>query len=77
MRIPQIKDMTDAWLGALLQQFGLQDDEIVNAKEFERSLFYMPMRNAVQISKGEFSFSELDGFIDQLNQILKEMGMLV
>jgi len=76
-RIPQIKDMTDAWLGALLQQFGLLDDQIVNAKELERSLFYMPLRNAVQISKGAFSFPELDGLIDQLNQILEELGILV
>ena len=68
--IPELREITAAWLSAMLQQVGLQEGEIVNAKELERSMFYMPLRNAVQISNGEFSFDDLNRFIETLNKKL-------
>lgn len=75
--ILELSDIISVWLHAIMQQQGIEDGDVVSARELEKSMFYMPLRNAVQISCGEFSFDELDGFIAQLNEILKEMGRLI
>lgn len=75
--IPPLKEPVEAWLGALLEQAGLNSIEAINVKEIEKSTFYMPLRSAVQISCGEFSFSELDNLIAILNHILEENGLLL
>jgi beta-glucosidase len=74
--IAVLRETVDEWLNALLRQFGVNGGEVVNARELERSLFYMPLRNAVQVSNGEFSFDQLDRFIDMLNHKLEETGLL-
>lgn len=71
--IPELNEIIAAWLSAILQQVGLHESEIVNVKELERSMFYMPLRNAVQISNGEFSFDDLNSFIETLNKKLEEI----
>jgi len=75
--IPELREIVEIWMNALLQQFGLPEGDVVSARELEQSIYYMPLRNTVQISNGAFSFAELDGFTCQLNEILKEMGRLV
>jgi beta-glucosidase len=74
--IAVLRETVDEWLNSLLRQFGVTGGEVVNARELERSLFYMALRNAVQVSNGEFSFDQLDGFIDMLNHKLEETGLL-
>ncbi|MEN6314896.1 MAG: glycoside hydrolase family 3 C-terminal domain-containing protein [Clostridiaceae bacterium] len=74
--IPALREIADNWLNTLMQKLGLQEDEVINAKELERSMFYMPLRNAVQVSNGEFSFAELNSFIDLLNKKIQDIGRL-
>jgi len=74
--IPQIKDIVMEWLSGFMQQVNVSGDEVVNEKELEKSIYYTPLRNAVLISKGGFSYAELDGFIDLLNKKLEETGSL-
>lgn len=75
--IPPLKEPVEMWLNALFDKAGLNSIEAINAKEVEQSTFYMPLRSAVQLSCGEFSFSELDDFIAMLNHILEENGLLL
>lgn len=74
--IPVLKEIVDKWLNTLMQQLGLNEGEVINAKELEKSMFYMPLRNAVQVSNGEYSFTEFNSFIDLLNKKLIEAGQL-
>jgi beta-glucosidase len=70
--IPVLKEIMDKELQTLMQQLAPDEEEVINVKELERSVFYMPLRMAVQVSNGAFSFSELNGFIDLLNKRLLE-----
>jgi len=77
LSIPVLKGIAGKWMKTLMQQSVPDEDEVVNVKELEKSMFYMPLRMAVQVSRGEYSFSELDSFIDMLNNKLKETGLLI
>lgn len=76
-RIPVLKEIMDKELGTLMQQLAPDEENVVNLKELERSVFYMPLRMAVQVSNGTFSYAELNGFIDLLNKKLIETGLLI
>lgn len=77
LSIPVLKEIVDEWMKALMHGLAPGEEEVVNVKELEKTMFYMPLKMAVQVSGGEFSFSELDIFIDLLNNKLVETGLLV
>lgn len=74
--IPALKAVIDEQVSLLLEQLSMTEGEAINPRELETSVYYMPLRNAVQITKGEFSYGDLNGFIGHLNGILEKMGAL-
>lgn len=70
LAIPALKEITEKQINQLIVQLDMTGEEAVNPKELEQAMFYMPLRNIVQISNGEFSRDSLNKFIGMLNVIL-------
>lgn len=70
--IPALKEITENQISVLMIQLGMTCEEAVNPKELEQAMFYMPLRNIVQISNGAFTPADLNEFISVLNGILGE-----
>lgn len=67
LAIPGLKEILEKQIDILLSQMDINSDETINAKELEKAIYYMPLRNIVQISNGSFSHNDLMELIDLLN----------
>lgn len=67
LSIPELKDIIEQQINDLMSQMDISSDETINMKELEKAIYYMPLRNVVQVSSGSFSLSDLMDLIDLLN----------
>lgn len=75
-KIPELSSFINDQTSMLVKQLNVPKDLSINIKEIEKSMCYIPLRYIVQISKGAFSYDFLDYFINQLNKILEDAGVL-
>ena len=67
LAIPGLREIIELQIEALMSQMDISSDETINMKELEKAIYYMPLRNVVQVSSGAFSQSDLMDLIDLLN----------
>ncbi|NTV90661.1 MAG: glycosyl hydrolase [Clostridiales bacterium] len=77
MAIPELMETAGEKAEEFTRSMGFGSEDVTNAAELEASMYYMPLRNMVQMTGGEFSFGDLDAFIGQLNDILEKEGLLL
>lgn len=75
-KIPELSSFINEQTNMLVKQLNVPKDLSINIKEIEKSMCYIPLRYIVQISKGAFSYEYLDYFINQLNKMLEDAGVL-
>ncbi|MCT4542165.1 MAG: glycoside hydrolase family 3 C-terminal domain-containing protein [Vallitalea sp.] len=66
--IPELQDTINYVMDDLKGQLAIEEDEVLNSRELENSIQYMPLRNICQISKGIVSDEQLDLLIAQMNE---------
>lgn len=71
LAVPALRDTAQSRINELAAQLGIDNGGAVNPKELEKAMFYLPLRNIVQISCGAFSYEDLKDFINHMNGILE------
>lgn len=78
LKMPGVDDYIGGLFNEFSGMFGLSPDsgEVMNPKELEASIRFMPLRNLVQMTQGAFSEDMLTEQIVALNQLINKGGTL-
>ncbi|WP_170311548.1 beta-glucosidase [Vallitalea okinawensis] len=74
LQIPVLLDIINYTMNELSSQLMVNEEDIINHRELENSIKYMPLRNISQATKGFVSDEQLDQLIYELNVQLKHRG---
>lgn len=74
LQIPKLQDIVNHTMNDLQGLLTVNEEELVNYRELENSIKYMPLGNLCQVSKGVVSDEQLDHLITEMNVQLKHIG---